>query len=404
MTMRRVVITGMGIVSPLGNSTEAVLDSLRQGRSGARYIPQYEEIGLRSRIGSFTDIDPRHYIDKKILRFMGNAAAYAYIAMEQAVRDAGLAPEQVSSPRTGLIIGSGGTSAENVVATTDIMRSRGLRRLSPFMVPRTMSSTVSACLTGPFRIKGVCYAIASACATGAHCIGAGMEQILMGKQDIVFAGGSDEEHWTQTAMFDAMGALSTRFNKTPALASRPYDVDRDGFVVANGAGIVVLEEFEHARRRGATMYGEVIGYGATADGHEMVVPSGEGAARCLRLALADVDSPIDYINAHGTSTPLGDLVELRAIREVFGSRIPPISSTKSLSGHSLGAAGVHEAIYSLLMLREGFIAASANIEKLDPGAADMNIVTEIREHPLTTVLSNSYGFGGTNACLVFRKI
>ncbi len=404
MTMRRVVITGMGIVSPLGNSTEAVLDSLRQGRSGARYIPQYEEIGLRSRIGSFTDIDPRHYIDKKILRFMGNAAAYAYIAMEQAVRDAGLAPEQVSSPRTGLIIGSGGTSAENVVATTDIMRSRGLRRLSPFMVPRTMSSTVSACLTGPFRIKGVCYAIASACATGAHCIGAGMEQILMGKQDIVFAGGSDEEHWTQTAMFDAMGALSTRFNKTPELASRPYDVDRDGFVVANGAGIVVLEEFEHARRRGATMYGEVIGYGATADGHEMVVPSGEGAARCLRLALADVDSPIDYINAHGTSTPLGDLVELRAIREVFGSRIPPISSTKSLSGHSLGAAGVHEAIYSLLMLREGFIAASANIEKLDPGAADMNIVTEIREHPLTTVLSNSYGFGGTNACLVFRKI
>ncbi|HEB50053.1 MAG TPA: beta-ketoacyl-ACP synthase I [Desulfobulbus sp.] len=402
--MRRVVITGMGIVSPLGNSTEAVLDSLRQGRSGARYIPQYEEIGLRSRIGSFTDIDPRHYIDKKILRFMGNAAAYAYIAMEQAVRDAGLAPEQVSSPRTGLIIGSGGTSAENVVATTDIMRSRGLRRLSPFMVPRTMSSTVSACLTGPFRIKGVCYAIASACATGAHCIGAGMEQILMGKQDIVFAGGSDEEHWTQTAMFDAMGALSTRFNKTPELASRPYDVDRDGFVVANGAGIVVLEEFEHARRRGATMYGEVIGYGATADGHEMVVPSGEGAARCLRLALADVDSPIDYINAHGTSTPLGDLVELRAIREVFGSRIPPISSTKSLSGHSLGAAGVHEAIYSLLMLREGFIAASANIEKLDPGAADMNIVTEIREHPLTTVLSNSYGFGGTNACLVFRKI
>ncbi len=404
MTMRRVVITGMGIVSPLGNSTEAVLDSLRQGRSGARYIPQYEEIGLRSRIGSFTDIDPRHYIDKKILRFMGNAAAYAYIAMEQAVRDAGLAPEQVSSPRTGLIIGSGGTSAENVVATTDIMRSRGLRRLSPFMVPRTMSSTVSACLTGPFRIKGVCYAIASACATGAHCIGAGMEQILMGKQDIVFAGGSDEEHWTQTAMFDAMGALSTRFNKTPELASRPYDVDRDGFVVANGAGIVVLEEFEHARRRGATMYGEVIGYGATADGHEMVVPSGEGAARCLRLALADVDSPIDYINAHGTSTPLGDLVELRAIREVFGSRIPPISSTKSLSGHSLGAAGVHEAIYSLLMLREGFIAASANIEKLDPRAADMNIVTEMREHPLTTVLSNSYGFGGTNACLVFRKI
>ena len=335
---------------------------------------------------------------------MGDAAAYAYIAMEQAVRDAGLAPEQVSSPRTGLIIGSGGTSAENVVATTDTMRRRGLKRLSPFMVPRTMSSTVSACLTGPFRIQGVCYSISSACATGAHCIGAGMEQILMGKQDIVFAGGSDEEHWTQTAMFDAMGALSTRFNETPERASRPYDLDRDGFVVANGAGIVVLEELEHARRRGAFIHGEVIGYGATADGHELVVPSGERAVRCIRLALAGVDSPIDYINAHGTSTPLGDLVELRAIREVFGSQIPPISSTKSLSGHSLGAAGVHEAIYSLLMVREGFIAASANIETMDPEAADMNIVTEARSQALTTILSNSYGFGGTNACLVFRKI
>ncbi|HFQ90668.1 MAG TPA: beta-ketoacyl-ACP synthase I [Desulfobulbus sp.] len=402
--MRRVVITGMGIVSPLGNSTGEVLAALMEGRSGARYIRKYEELGLRSRIGSFTTIDPRKHIDKKILRFMGDAAAYAYIAMEQAINDAGLAPEMVSSPRTGLIIGSGGTSAENVVATTDTMRQRGLKRLSPFMVPRTMSSTVSACLTGPFRIKGVCYSIASACATGAHCIGAGMEQILMGKQDIVFAGGSDEEHWTQTAMFDAMGALSTRFNQAPQRASRPYDLERDGFVVANGAGIVVLEEFEHARRRGATIHGEVIGYGATADGHEMVVPSGEGAARCIRLALADVHDPIDYINAHGTSTPLGDLVELRAIREVFGSRIPPVSSTKSLSGHSLGAAGVHEAIYSLLMMRHGFIAASANIENLDPEAADMNIVTELRHQPLATVMSNSYGFGGTNACLVFRKV
>ncbi len=402
--MRRVVITGMGIVSPLGNSTGEVLAALMEGRSGARYIRKYEEIGLRSRIGSFTTIDPRKHIDKKILRFMGDAAAYAYIAMEQAINDAGLAPEMVSSPRTGLIIGSGGTSAENVVATTDTMRQRGLKRLSPFMVPRTMSSTVSACLTGPFRIKGVCYSIASACATGAHCIGAGMEQILMGKQDIVFAGGSDEEHWTQTAMFDAMGALSTRFNQAPQRASRPYDLERDGFVVANGAGIVVLEEFEHAKRRGATIHGEVIGYGATADGHEMVAPSGEGAVRCIRLALADVHDPIDYINAHGTSTPLGDLVELRAIREVFGSRIPPVSSTKSLSGHSLGAAGVHEAIYSLLMMRHGFIAASANIENLDPEAADMNIVTELRHQPLATVMSNSYGFGGTNACLVFRKV
>ncbi len=402
--MRRVVITGMGIVSPLGNSTDEVLAALLEGRSGARYVPEYEELGLRSRIGSFTTIDPRKHIDKKILRFMGDAAAYAYIAMEQAIHDAGLAPEMVSSPRTGLIIGSGGTSAENVVATTDTMRQRGLKRLSPFMVPRTMSSTVSACLTGPFRIKGVCYSIASACATGAHCIGAGMEQILMGKQDIVFAGGSDEEHWTQTAMFDAMGALSTRFNQIPQRASRPYDLERDGFVVANGAGIVVLEEFEHAKKRGATIHGEVIGYGATADGHEMVVPSGEGASRCIRLALADVHDPIDYINAHGTSTPLGDLVELRAIREVFGSRIPPVSSTKSLSGHSLGAAGVHEAIYSLLMMQHGFIAASANIENLDPEAADMNIVTELRHQALATVMSNSYGFGGTNACLVFRKV
>ncbi len=402
--MRRVVITGMGIVSPLGDTTGDVLTALRQGRSGARYIQEYEEIGLRCRIGSFTGIDPRRHIDKKILRFMGDAAAYAYLAMEQAIRDAGLAPEQVSNPRTGLIIGSGGTSAENVVATTDTMRRRGLKRLSPFMVPRTMSSTVSACLTAPFRIKGVCYSISSACATGAHCIGAGMEQIQMGKQDIVFAGGSDEEHWTQTAMFDAMGALSTQYNETPERASRPYDVDRDGFVVANGAGIVVLEEFDHARRRGATIHGEVIGYGATADGHEMVVPSGEGAVRCIRQALADVDTPIDYINAHGTSTPLGDLVELRAIREVFGDQIPPISSTKSLSGHSLGAAGVHEAIYSLLMMRHGFIAASANIENMDPEAMGMNIVTELREQPLTTVLSNSYGFGGTNACLVFRKV
>ncbi|MFP7754775.1 beta-ketoacyl-ACP synthase I [Thermodesulfobacteriota bacterium B35] len=404
MKRRRVVITGMGIVSPLGDSVDEVLRSLREGRSGAGYQEEYEQLGLRCRIGSFTRITPRAHIDKKILRFMGDAAAYAYIAMQQAIADAGLEPAQVSSPRTGLIIGSGGTSAENVVATTDIMRSRGLKRLSPFMVPRTMSSTVSACLTGPFRIKGVCYSISSACATGAHCIGAGMEQILMGRQDIVFAGGSDEEHWTQTAMFDAMGALSTRFNDTPERASRPYDVDRDGFVVANGAGIVVLEELEHARKRGAVIHGEVIGYGATADGHDMVAPSGEGAKRCIRLALADVDTPIDYINAHGTSTPIGDLVELRAIREVFGADIPAISSTKSLSGHSLGAAGVHEAIYSLLMMRHGFIAASANIENLDPEAADMNIVTKLRTCSLTTVMSNSYGFGGTNACLVFRKV
>jgi len=401
--MRRVVITGMGIVSPLGDSIEDVLLSLKEGISGIHYQPAYEELGLRSRVGGFTRINIRKHIDKKNLRFMGDAAAYAFIAMRQAIRDAGLQEDEVSSPRTGLIIGSGGTSAENVVAAADVMRNKGLRRLSPFMVPRTMSSTVSAGLTAPFKIKGTCYSISSACATGAHCIGAAMEQIQLGKQDIVFAGGSDEEHWTQSSMFDAMGALSTRFNDTPEHASRPYDAHRDGFVVANGAGLVVVEELEHARNRGATIYGELIGYGATADGHEMVTPSGEGAVRCIKMAMDMAEERVDYINAHGTSTPIGDLVELEAIRNVFGSDIPLISSTKSLSGHSLGAAGVHEVIYSLLMLGHDFIAASANIDNLDPAAADMNIVTETLQKKLTTVMSNSYGFGGTNACLIFRK-
>ncbi len=401
--MRRTVITGMGLVSPLGDSCQEVLHSLQEGISGIRYQPAYEELGLRSRIGAFTRIKPREHIDKKILRFMGNAAAYAYLAMLQAIEDSGLEEDQVSSPRTGLIIGSGGTSAENVVATADTMRDRGLRRLSPFMVPRTMSSTVSACLTAPFKIKGTCYSISSACATGSHCIGAAMEQIQLGRQDIVFAGGSDEEHWTQTSMFDAMGALSSRFNDTPEQASRPYDLDRDGFVVANGAGIVVVEELEHALARGATIYGELIGYGATADGHEMVAPSGEGAVRCIRMALDMAGKPVDYINAHGTSTPIGDLVELTAIRTVFADSVPPISSTKSLSGHSLGAAGVHEAIYSLLMLNNDFIAASANISSMDPGARDLDIVTRTREEKLNTVMSNSYGFGGTNACLIFSR-
>jgi len=401
--MRRVVITGMGIVSPLGDTCEDVLQSLQKGISGIRFQPGYEELGLRSRIGGFTRINIKEHIDKKILRFMGNAAAYAYITMQQAIHDAGLRDDDVSSPRTGLIIGSGGTSAENVVATADIMRSKGLRRLSPFMVPRTMSSTVSAGLTSPFKIKGTCYSLSSACATGSHCIGAAMEQIQLGKQDIVFAGGSDEEHWTQTSMFDAMGALSTKFNDTPEQASRPYDVDRDGFVVANGAGLVVVEELEHALRRGATIHAEIIGYGATADGHEMVTPSGEGAVRCIRMALNTAACSIDYINTHGTSTPIGDLVELKAIREVFGSALPPISSTKSLSGHSLGAAGVHETIYSLLMLKHNFIAASANIDNLDPAAENMNIVRTTRQQQLETVMSNSYGFGGTNACLIFRR-
>lgn len=402
--MRRVVITGMGIVSPLGDTAEEVLDSLRESRSGIRYHAEYEKIGLRSRIGAFTRVDLKQQIDKKHLRFMGNAAAYASIAMQQAIRDSGLHEDEVSNPRTGLIIGSGGTSAENVVATADVMRKKGLKRLSPFMVPRTMSSTVSACLTSTYQIRGLCYSISSACATGSHCIGSAVEQIQMGKQDVVFAGGADEEHWTQTAMFDAMGALSTRFNDTPAQASRPYDCDRDGFVVANGAGLVVLEEYERAKRRGAPVYAEVVGYGATADGSEMVQPSGEGAVRCIRLALETAGRDIDYINAHGTSTPIGDLVELRAIREVFGPDNPPISSTKSLSGHSLGAAGVHEAIYSMLMLNHGFICGSANIEHLDPEAEGHNLVLNNRDARLTTVMSNSYGFGGTNACLIFRKV
>ncbi|NLZ16656.1 MAG: beta-ketoacyl-ACP synthase I [Desulfobulbaceae bacterium] len=401
--MRRAVITGMGIVSSLGDSLAEVLDSLRHGRSGIRYHKPYKELGLRAQIGAFTKIKPKDHIDKKNLRFMGDAAAFAAIALEQAVADAGLDEDAVSHPRTGLIIGSGGTSAENVVATADVMREKGLKRLSPFMVPRTMSSTVSACLTNAFSIKGLSYSISSACATGSHCIGSALEQIQLGKQDIVFAGGSDEEHWSQTAMFDAMGALSTRYNHRPERASRPYDKHRDGFVVANGAGLVVVEELERAKRRGAKIYAEIVGYGATADGHDMVSPSGEGAVRCMRLALENFQGPVDYINAHGTSTPIGDLVELAAIREVFGESSPPISSTKSLSGHSLGAAGVHEAIYSLLMLQHNFICASANIEEIEPEAAAMDIVTELRETPLRTVMSNSYGFGGTNACLLFEK-
>ncbi len=403
--IRRVVITGIGIISPLGDSKEEVLTSLRNGRSGITFQEEYRELGLRSQVGSFTTIRLEEHFDKKKRRFMGDAAAFGYLAMQQAIDDAGLPDHLVSQPRTGLIIGSGGTSAENVVATADIIRRRGIRRLSPFMVPRTMSSTVSACLTAPFRIKGTCYSISSACSTGAHCIGNGMELIGLGKQDIVFAGGSDEEHWTQTCMFDAMGALAQNFNHDPPAASRPYDVDRAGFVVANGAGIVVLEEMEHARARGAHIYAELVGYGATADGYEMVTPSGEGAVRCMRQAWEMVDNgKIDYINAHGTGTPIGDIVELKAIGEVFGTEVPDISSTKSLSGHSLGAAGVHEAIYSLLMLENDFIAASANIDRIDPAAADMPIVTRLKEKKLHRVMSNSYGFGGTNACLIFQAM
>jgi 3-oxoacyl-[acyl-carrier-protein] synthase I len=401
--MRRVVITGFGIVSCLGNDAASVTRSLRDGVSGIRSREIYKEIGMRSQVAGVPTIDLDERIDRKARRFMGDSAAYAYVAMDDAIRSAGLSSEQVSNERTGLIAGSGGHSSMNQVEAADIAREKGVKRVGPYMVPRVMASTVSACLATPFKIKGVNYSIASACATSAHCIGNAMELIQLGKQDIVFAGGGEEEHWTLSILFDAMGALSSKYNDTPEKASRAYDAERDGFVIAGGGGMVVVEELEHAKARGANILAEIVGYGATSDGHDMVAPSGEGAARCMRQAMATVNTPIDYINTHGTSTPVGDVAELRAIRDVFGSNIPPISSTKSLSGHSLGAAGVHEAIYSLLMMQGGFIAGSANINTLDPEAADCPIVTASREAKLTTVMSNSFGFGGTNATLILRR-
>ena len=402
--MRRVVITGYGIVSCLGNDKHAVLESLREGRSGIRYQESYREVGMRSHVAGSINIDRDAYIDRKFKRFMGDAAAFAYISMQQAIEDAGLAESQVSNPRTGLIVGSGGASSSNQVEAADILRNKGIRRVGPYMVTRTMASTVSACLATPFKIKGLNYSISSACSTSAHCIGNAMEQIQMGKQDIVFAGGGEEEHWTLSMLFDGMGALSTKYNDNPATASRPYDASRDGFVIAGGGGVVVLEELEHARKRGARIYAELVGYGATSDGSDMVAPSGEGAVRCMQQALQTVESPIDYINTHGTSTPAGDIVELKAIKEVFGNNVPPISSSKSLSGHSLGAAGVHETIYTLLMQEHSFIQASANITELDTNAEGMPIVTERRDNvTLDRVMSNNFGFGGTNACLVFQR-
>lgn len=402
--MKRVVVTGMGIVSCLGNNTAAVSESLRNGRSGISRQPVYEEMGFRSHIAGQVDIDLKEHIDRKTLRFMGNAAGYSYISMQQAIEDAGLTEEQVSNIRTGLIMGSGGASSENLVEAADILRERGLKRVGPYRVTQTMGSTTSACLATPFKIKGVNYSISSACSTSAHCIGVAMEQIQLGKQDVVFAGGGEEEHWTLTALFDAMGALSTKYNDNPEQASRTYDANRDGFVIAGGGGCLVLEELEHAKARGAKIYAEVVGYGATSDGHDMVAPSGEGAVRCMQLAMSTVDGDIDYINTHGTSTPVGDVAELKAIREVFGDNIPPLASTKSLSGHSLGAAGVQEAIYSLIMMNENFIAASANVETLDEAADGMPVVTEVRENvDIKRALSNSFGFGGTNACLVMEK-
>jgi len=402
--MRRVVVTGMGIVSCLGNDQTTVLDALRTGRSGIKFQETYKEMGFRSHVAGSIDINLAEVVDRKILRFMGDAAAFTYVSMQQAIADSGLSEEQVSNERTGIIMGSGGASSLNLVEAADILREKGLKRVGPYRVTQTMGSTTSACLATPFKIKGVNYSISSACATSAHCIGNAMEQIQMGKQDVVFAGGGEEEHWSLTCLFDAMGALSTKYNETPEKASRAYDADRDGFVIAGGGGCLVLEELEHAKARGAKIYAELVGYGATSDGYDMVAPSGEGAVRCMKQAMATIDGDIDYINSHGTSTPVGDLAELKAIKAAFGDAIPPISSTKSLTGHSLGATGVQEAIYSLLMMQNDFICASANIGTLDPEAEGMPIVLERRDNvKLNRVLSNSFGFGGTNACLVFQR-
>lgn len=402
--MRRVVVTGMGIVSCLGTDKETVLDSLQQGRSGIKFQEEYKEMGFRSQVAGSVDLDYTGLIDRKLVRFMGDAAAYAYLSMDQAIKDAGLSEDQVSNVRTGLIAGSGGASSADIVETADILRNKGVRRVGPYRVTRTMGSTVSACLATPFKIKGVNYSITSACATSAHCIGNAMEQIQLNKQDIVFAGGGEELHWSLSVMFDAMGALSSKYNDTPEKASRAYDANRDGFVIAGGGGMLVLEELEHAKARGAKIYGELVGYGATSDGYDMVAPSGEGAVRCMKQAMSTVDGSIDYINSHGTSTPAGDIQELKAMKETFGSDMPPVSSTKSLTGHSLGATGVQEAIYSLLMMENKFICASANVDELDPEAAGLPVVTERKDNvDLQRVMSNSFGFGGTNSTLVFQK-
>ena len=402
--MRRAVITGLGIVSCLGNDKNTVAANLRAGHTGIRFNPSYAEMGLRSHVSGTVEIDLEALIDRKFLRFMGQAAAFSYLSMQQAIEDSGLSPEDVSNPRTGLIAGSGGASTLNQMEAIDILREKGVKRIGPYRVTRTMGSTVSACLATPFKIKGVNYSVSSACATSAHCIGQALEQIQLGKQDIVFAGGGEEEHWSQSCLFDAMGALSTQYNDTPEKASRAYDSKRDGFVIAGGGGMVVVEELEHALKRGAKIYAEIVGYGATSDGYDMVAPSGEGAVRCMQQALATVDTPIDYLNTHGTSTPVGDVAEIRAVREVFGDNAPPISSTKSLSGHSLGAAGVQEAIYSILMMEGNFIAGSVNIEELDEEAKGLPIVQKTQENvTLNTVMSNSFGFGGTNATLVLKR-
>ena len=402
--MRRVVVTGMGIVSCLGNSKEDVKESLLLSNSGISFNEKFKEMGLRSQVCGSVDIDLNKIIDRKHRRFMGDAAAYAYVAMQKAIDDAGLTDNEISNPRTGLIAGSGGASSANLVGGADILRARGLRRVGPYLVPRTMSSTVSACVATHFGIKGLNYSITSACATSTHCIGNAMEQIQWDKQDLIFAGGGEEEDWTLAMMFDAMGALSSKHNDTPSKASRAYDTARDGFVIAAGGGMLVLEELEHAKARGAKIYAELVGYGATSDGENMVAPSGEGAMRCMKQAIATANFPIDYINTHGTSTPVGDIAELNAIREVFGQEVPPLSSSKSLCGHSLGAAGVQEAIHCLLMLEHKFMAGSANISELDSKAVGFPVLRESQtKTDLNTIMSNNFGFGGTNSSIVFQR-
>lgn len=401
--MRRAVITGLGVVSSIGNNQQEVLASLQAGRSGITRSESFAEMGLRCQVWGDVKLDVKEHIDRKALRFMGDAAAYAYIALEQALADAGLTEEEISNERTGLVVGSGGASGEHQVAAADILRERGVKKVGPYMVPRCMASSTSACLATPKQIKGVNYTISSACATSAHCIGHALELIQLGKQDRVFAGGGEELHWTLGMEFDAMGALSTKYNDTPDKASRTYDKNRDGFVPAGGGGILVIEELETALARGAKIYAEIVGYGATSDGYDMVAPSGEGAVRCMNMAMRDLDGPIDYINTHGTSTPVGDVKELEAIRNVFGDNTPYLSATKAMTGHSLGAAGVHEAIFSLLMMEHNFVAPSINIDELDDLAEGLNIVRSPLQATLNQVMSNSFGFGGTNASLVFRR-
>jgi 3-oxoacyl-[acyl-carrier-protein] synthase-1 len=402
--MRRVVVTGMGIVSSIGNNAQEVLASLRETKSGIRGAAEYAERGFRCQVHGEPQMAPEDFVDKRVMRFMGEGSGWNFVAMDQAILDAGLEKSDVSNERSGLIMGSGGPSTRAIVAAADATREKGAKRVGPFAVPKSMSSTASATLATPFEIKGVNYSISSACATSTHCIGAAYEHIQWGKQDIMFAGGSEELDWTLSVLFDAMGAMSSKYNETPSRASRAFDANRDGFVIAGGAGVLVLEELQHAKARGAKIYAEVSGYGATSDGFDMVQPSGEGATRCMKMAMKHLDRPVDYLNPHATSTPIGDLKEMEAVRRVFGERLPLISATKSLTGHSLGASGAQEAIYSLLMMQNGFVCESAHIDEIDPAFADLPIVRKREDRELNCVLSNSFGFGGTNASLAFTKL